>query len=260
MSVRKKKYGTCHICGNCGPLSFEHNQPKKAGNNKRFVAEALKKPIPLKLKDIDAEKRLLLQGKIDADTLCDGTILQGGIGAHTLCEKCNPKAGRWYVPKYYDWYNQAKDVLNKFNGTFRIVHTYNIYPLAILKQIIIMFFSTNCDTFNYDTFREENQELASFVINRDKKGLSPKYRFFAYYNMEVNHCFYLPAQLGHANIALLAERVFPPFGYLMTINLEIQDTRYLEITHFSNYGYDEYTAITLNLSVLPPYINIYNRN
>lgn len=119
-----------------------------------------------------------------------------------------------------------------------------------------MFFSTNCDTFNYDTFRKENQELASFVRNRDKKGLSPKYRIFVYYNVEVNHCFYLHSQLDHANIALLAERAFPPFGYLMTINLEPPDTRYLEITHFSKYDYDECTDITLNLSVLPPYINI----
>jgi hypothetical protein len=234
MSVRKTKTGTCHICGNIGDLSFEHTPPQKAYNDKRFIKIGLERAISAHPEELNTLK---------------GPIQQGGIGEHTLCPRCNGDTGRWYAPKFIDWCTQAKDVLNRSNGDAKLVHSYNIFPLAILKQVVTMFFS-----INNDTFRKENQELVSFVKNKENKYLSDRYHFYTSHNIEGYRRFSgINAQSGSSNITSITEISFPPLGYLMTVDSELIDTPLSEITYFSKYEYSECKTLTLTLPILPTY-------
>jgi 5-methylcytosine-specific restriction endonuclease McrA len=76
--ARAKVDGTCHICGNIGPLTFEHLPPESAGN--------------------DGPVRVLQGLEIEAaghDPRL-GRKHQKGAGASTLCGSCNNKTGAWY--------------------------------------------------------------------------------------------------------------------------------------------------------------------
>lgn len=236
MSRRKKVTGICHICGNFGALSFEHVPPKKAFNNRRVIKVSFEESIAL-----------------GPEEIVKGPIKQGGIGGHTLCPRCNNLTGHWYGSRFVAWCYQAMNILIRSDGKPSLVYLNYLLPLAILKQIITMFFSVNADTFS-----KANPELVRFVLNRNAKYLSPKYRFFVYYNT-TGKLFRFSEIVGLLNMStgktiLMSEITYPPFGYLMTIDSDPPDKRLFEITHFSNYGYNEFKVMTLKLPVLPTYL------
>jgi hypothetical protein len=146
------------------------------------------------------------------------------------------------------------DILIRSGGKPNLVYLNYLLPLRILKQVIAMFFSVNADTFG-----EANPELVRFVLDRDRKYLSPGYRFFIYYNTTGR--FRFSGIVGQMNVltpgakpTIMSEITFPPFGYLMTLDSEPPDNRLYEITHFSSYDYDEFKVMTLKLPVLPTHL------
>jgi hypothetical protein len=159
--ARKPIQGTCHICGAYGDLSFEHVPPKSAFNDRRIVTVGYETMINL--------------GPYERPS---GRIQQRGAGAYTLCASCNNNTGRWYAKDFASWCVQAADVLIKTDFNPKIFTPHYIYPLRVLKQIVTMFFSVN----DKDAFRKANTELVEFVLNPKRPYLSPKYRFFLYFN------------------------------------------------------------------------------
>jgi len=126
-----------------------------------------------------------------------------------------------------------------------------LFPLAILKQIVTMFFSVN-----KPTFRKASPDLVRFVLNRNAKHLPPKYRFFTYYNTTGRFRFLgISARVSQPEgLILMSEITYPPYGYLMTVNSRPPDKRLFEITHFADYGYNELKVMTLKLPVLPTHL------
>ena len=161
MPRRKKQTGICHICGNVGDLSFEHVSPRAAFNDKRHIKVKFDEVISL-----------------GPEEIIKGPVQQGGIGTHTLCPKCNNITGHWYGARFVDWCYQGMDILIQSRGEPSLIYLNYLFPLSIIKQIIAMFFSVNSSSF-----RKNHQELVRFVLNKEAKYLSTKYRFFVYYSI-----------------------------------------------------------------------------
>jgi hypothetical protein len=117
-----------------------------------------------------------------------------------------------------------------------------------------MFFSVCSEAFS-----AKNEELVRFVLNPYTKGLSSKYRFFTYYNLEGRLRYSEP--IGVMDIfkhtsKLVAEISFPPFGYVMTLDSPAPGEQLVEISGFSQYGYNELASISRRFPVLQTYMPI----
>jgi len=230
------RVGICHICGNVRPLSYEHVPPRKAFNEKPVIRVNLQEAL-----ELGPEAQL------------KGRIQQRGIGDYTICEKCNNDTGSWYAADYIDWCYQGLEILIKAGRSPTLIYLYKILPLRIIKQIITMFFSINGPDFG-DHF----PELRRFVLDRERRYLSPKFRVYIYFNIEgrfrsAGISSYLRID-GH-EITVLSEFNYPPYGYLMTIDSRCPDPRLFEITHFAKYGYNEFAVMDLKLQALPTHLS-----
>lgn len=223
--------GRCHICGEYKKLSFEHIPPKKAFNNRRVV----------RVKSDD-----LLE--LGPDQLPKGRVEQRGSGDYTLCERCNNLTGHWYGEKFVDWCYQAMEILARSRGKPTLYYPYKLYPLRVIKQITTMFLSTN----GID-FRDKCPELVEFVLNRNRKYLPPKFRFFIFYNLSSrlrsSGITTAIKDIRFGNIYVFSEITYPPFGYILTIDSEPTEKDFEEISHFANYEYNEFKIQNLQIPV-----------
>src|ERR1700730_14840194 len=89
-SMKKQHFGTCHLCGTQGKLSFEHVPPDSAFNDQRILRTSF--------------EQMLANEHPDE---FKGQQQQRGAGGYTLCEKCNNDTGLWYVPAFTSWSQQA---------------------------------------------------------------------------------------------------------------------------------------------------------
>ena len=53
--------------------------------------------------------------------------------------------------------------------------------------------------------------------------------------------------------AIFSEVSFPPFSYILAIDSDSPDTRMLDITFFSSFGYNEFVTLNLPLQVVEVY-------
>ncbi len=192
--------------------------------------------------------------QLGPDAVARGPVQQQGAGFYTLCEKCNNVTGHWYGNQFVSWCYQGLEILIRSGGNPSLIYLNHLFPLPIIKQIVTMFLSVNSDKF-----RIPNEELVRFVLNKETKYLSPKYRFWVYYNSTGR--IRTIGGSGMANLytgkfSLLSEITYPPFGYVLTINSEPPDNRPVEITHFARYDYNEFVVMPLQLPVLPTYLAI----
>lgn len=231
------KLGICHICGQETDLSFEHIPPKKAFNNRPIITA--------KFEDIIS---------LGPDEIPKGKVQQKGSGGYTLCENCNNLTGAWYAKQFINWCYQGIDILIKSEGKPSLTHLYNLFPLPILKEIIAMFLSVNSIEF-----RNKHEELAKFVLNKEKKYLPPEYQFYIYFNISnfnrmigmTGKIHYLDETLNSSKLILMSEITYPPFGYVFTYNSPSPDERLVNISHFSRYDYFEFKQFAMEIPVLP---------
>lgn len=226
----KKRIGKCHICGVTEELSFEHVPPKSAFNNKPIILRPY-------------------EGGRDR-------IQQRGMGDYTLCESCNRHTNFCYVKSFAKFCHMGMDILQRSNGNPSLIYMYQLYPLRILKQIIVMMFSANSEIFG-----EKHPELVKFILDKKQKYLNPKYRFWLYYNYIGEPRFAgitARTDLQRGSHVLLSEITYPPFGYVMTFENSDKrndppDNRLIEISDFANYGYDEFDYREIKATSLETY-------
>ena len=203
---KKREWGTCHICGFEGYLTFEHIPPQEAFN---------KYPVLyINLKRFFDNQRY--------------EISQRGAGGHTLCDDCNTKTGSWYGTVFVKWCKDALETLQRAGEILQraeerptLTAEYRTSPLRILKQIVTMFFSANRPEFH-----EKHPELVKFILDKSAKGLPPRYRFFVCYNIAgwkrriglAVRATFDPEFIASPSRLLISEINFPPFGYVMTID------------------------------------------
>ena len=235
MARRKHIVGKCRLCGDHTKLSFEHVPPKAAFNDRPVVNASIEKLIK---KDTDLDN-------------FSGKTLQRGAGSYTLCEKCNSLTGARYGSAYVDWIYQVSIVLLFSKGEPSLYYPYRIFPLRVIKQIICMFFSANGEKF-----REAQQDLVRFVLNREGRFLEPHIRIYCFYNPSARS-----RQSGVSGVLnfkthsqkIISEIVFPPMGYVMSLNRISPDERLFDITFFSKYQYNDWKEFSLMLPSLPIY-------
>lgn len=235
MARNKKIEGRCRICGVYGPLSFEHVPPRAAFNDNK---------VRIVTDFYDAVSRL-------PGDITRWKTIQKGKGEYTLCQKCNNDTGSWYGSKFIGFCYDAMGVLMQVKNEPILYYPYSIYPLAIIKQIVSMFFSVN-----HEGFSDKNDYLVRFVLNKEMKYLPPEIRIYIYYNVE--GVYRSTGIMGASSMGLqrpmiMSEISFPPFGYLMTLESEVPDARLVDISHFANYEYNEYKLLNIKLPLLPTY-------
>jgi len=228
---KRTRNGKCHICGNVGELSSEHVPPKSAFNDK-----------PIILKPFEGGK---------------GKIQQRGMGDYTLCPSCNRLTSYWYVKSFANFCYMGMEILQRSNGNPKLIYMYQLYPLRIIKQIITMMFSANSEVF-----RDKHPHLTKFVLDKYRKYLNPRYRFWLYYNYIGEPRFSgvtARANFNNGSSIVFSEITYPPFGYVMTLeNSEKRndppDNRLIEISNFVNYGYNEFDYREIKAISLPTYL------
>ena len=72
------------------------------------------------------------------------------MGDYTLCEQCNNTTGRWYGARFVDWCYQGMRILQMTNGNPSLLYLNYLFPLPIIKQVVVMLFSINGDQFRLD--------------------------------------------------------------------------------------------------------------
>lgn len=237
MSRRDAVEGSCAICGNVGPLTFEHLPPKKAFNNRRTISLSW-----------DAAMRL----GPDMPVKRDGRITQGGVGRYTLCSRCNNDTGSWYAPELVNWCYRGMEILERSSRTARSFHIRRGRPLLLLKQIMTMFCSLNPRMARVQPW------IQRLVLNREQRGLADGWRIFLYYNLD-GKMRYLGAattfDLERGRATVLSELSYPPFGYVLVMNgAPPPDSRLVEISHFAEYRYGDESELFLPLDLLPTHV------
>lgn len=235
--AKKTVTGNCNICDNYGRLTEDHVPPRGAFNNRTIVA----------VKKLEDALNILPGKQIK------GKPLQGGIKTYCICGKCNNDTGSWYANHFIEWAHRGMEILQR--SAFKPVEqaTYHIAPLSIIKQIVTMVFSTS-----HYGFHKAHPELVEFILNKHKKYLSSRYKFYVYFNIEgVHRRFGLIGKadiIGSKSIQLSVEINYPPYGYVMTIDSGCPDERLTDISFFSQYDYDERKDISIQFNLLPTHL------
>lgn len=232
---RKKANGICSICNMERQLSYEHVPPKQAFNEKRIIEYKLGKHVL----------------SLGAEEIRKGDIKQKGMGEYTLCKKCNNDTGSWYAKNFIDWSYQGMDILIKTHGKPTLIYLNYLFPLRIIKQIIVMFF-TVCN----GRIGKVYPYLQKFVLEKEKMYLPPNIRIFVYYNIE-GHFRWMGNSLqlnfgSSLSIDDCLELSFPPYGYYMSCSgMNSPNKNQFEITHFAKYRYNDFSVAEMQLPVLP---------
>lgn len=127
-----------------------------------------------------------------------------------------------------------------------------IYPLRILKQIIVMFFSVK-----HDYLRSSHEYLVRFVLNKDEKYLPKNIKVYVYYNIEGANRYIGDTVIGSLSddkTFFLSEISFPPLGFVMTLDGKCPDKRLTDISYFANYGYSEWIDHFQRFNTLPTHL------
>ncbi len=234
MAPRDKPLGTCAICGEIGPLSFEHVPPRAAFNDRQVLLVDTQHWLA-NLESGESDTRLKRQPK--------------GAGAFTLCRRCNADTGAWYGRRYAQWAYQGMTNLLAAPAGSSLALPYHVFPQPVFKQALCMFASA-CGP----TLCGKNPALIRYILNRDATDYPGPFRLYCYLmSPESTRARQLGMSgvlnLGGAN-HLLSEIAFPPFGYVLSEDATPIDSRLVDITEFFRHRYNEFRTLHLRLPVL----------
>lgn len=231
---RKKRHvvGQCRLCRRENiELTFEHIPPESAFNNKKV--ELVSGEDMLSAISDAARKPWDMEG-------LPYVIQQRGDGGYYLCSKCNNNTGEWYVKKYSDFIQNAMEIISKQkinHGDCFTLKTVGIYPLEIIKQILVMF----CD-INPNLSRDER--LRNFLLTPESNDFDPeKYRIvmfgFGGGIPRRSTCFGT-FNTNNMQAVLQSEIISPPFGFILYIDPPSKlPSNDLDITNLAFMPYDE---------------------
>jgi hypothetical protein len=239
MGAPVAKVGTCCLCGTWGDLSFEHIPPRAAFNDHRVFEANVKKLIGTEWWD-------------GSNSGVEGKWAQRGAGKETLCNRCNSNTGAWYGSAYVPWAQRGMQLLTASRGEISLAYPYSIYPLRVIKQIAVMFFSA-CGP----SLRTKFRQLERFVLHREEQHWPSKLRVLLYMVHPIRSAG--SRQSGMSGVLsfdvrrqhLFSEIAFPPFGYILSEDDVPIDTRLLDVTHFAKYKYKHKSTLHLKIPVLP---------
>lgn len=231
------KVGECCICGVVGKLTFEHVPPEAAFNDRKVFHAKIEE---------------LLGGKwTPGEPIERGKQSQRGAGRYSLCAKCNNDTGSWYGTPYVDFARQAMVLLDRSGGKMSLAYPYGIFPLRVLKQICVMFFSA-CGP----SLRKTHPDLVKFVLDRERRLLPRGISVWAYlHDPSESTSSRQSGVTGMMSLGgsshLFSEIAFPPFGLIMSFSEEPVHKDLCNIGHFGETTINTWDIYYLKLPVFP---------
>lgn len=231
MAKKTTRTDVCIICKETRTINFEHIPPKSCGNSETRYYEA-------NLVDVINKK------KLDSDKV---KKFQGGTGKYSICIECNHKFGKEYVNAYKQMYQQAVSLLKiNANKLIPVVYKFDIYPLQVFKEICVMFVALN----SHETFPNE---IYDFILDKESNIFPSNIKVYMSYYVNRQPSILPFASLVNAynldKFSWFSEIMFHPFGLLMTIDSDNHNKEMVDITHLSQYKYDEKALLDLKLKV-----------
>lgn len=246
--MHAKHFGKCALCGKLKELTFEHIPPNKAFN---FTPA---KPI---------SGDSLLKAATDNNRLpWDHSGLkylnqQQGMGLYSICQSCNNLTGAWYGDSYVDLTKRIHYLLKKeipldYHEVEFVIK--EIYPQRIIKQVVSMFCSINQRHYLDTRFLL----LREFVLDRDLVSLDKNKYKICMYLTRSNMCKYcgFTIKLGgkdmqHITAECMSEFCAYPLGFILYFEPdEKREFLGTDITHFSDYSYDEKVDFKISVPIL----------
>lgn len=235
--MKKKIIGKCALCGINTKLTFEHIQPKSCGNDESIFMFSFDDVI--KGTEIFREDRRA-KGNF---------ISPKGMGFKSICQSCNNNAGSFYVDDYKLFYQQGLESYKKQRSQIINLSCKNIYPLRVLKEILMMFISVNKTISLGKTFKE-------YLLNKENRELPKGYNIYAYFTEDM-YSFAMLSEgqkclNGKIKTSCYSLVSFKPFGFILTHKSE-PSSRYdgiCNITSFSKYTYNEQENLVLPLRTI----------
>lgn len=131
---RRGSIGPCHVCGQTGPLTFEHIPPRSAGNSNARRALGLETSLAHPIGELPS------RGWVS---------MQRGVGLYSTCARCNNFGGSTYVPCYLDFTASVVKALEQWAtqtdsaGRFEVpeklrMSMQRIHPGGIVRQVLFM--------------------------------------------------------------------------------------------------------------------------
>lgn len=233
MAKKKKVEGNCAICGKYETLTFEHIPPKKAFNNSPIQVQ-----LHEQLFDYESHKYQTFSRK------------NNGFGRYTLCQKCNNLTGDWYARDYIEFASQGMENYKATDkGDIGVKGEYTFKPLNVLKQVIAIFLSAD-----HNGSLQADKELIEFILNKEKVGLSKKYKVFIYSSVSKKKRLNGIQTIRTSKGAFVnwSEFNFNPFGFVLAVDSVPPNDYMVDISKFGDCRYND--LLTLNITM--PYFVI----
>ena len=236
MGRHKMVFGTCRLCGEKTLLSFEHVPPRVAFNKQT------------KYKSVDFKEFIKEDNPLENPP--KGKEKQGGIGYNSFCKSCNSFLGSKYVPLYQRWFKAGMEILENVEFKKHSYRINDINPDKILKQIVSMFLA-----INDEWYLKAYPELSKFVKDVESKDLPEKFRIYCYLSRAeniryMNHV--VKGSFRSGDPINCSEISFPPYGYVLTIDNNMDIPYLTNITSFKNFT--ETISLNMNMFQLPTYM------
>jgi hypothetical protein len=234
-------WGTCHLCGQRKVLTYEHIPAQAAYNSEPATMYGL--------------EHWLARGA--NDEMSGGDLQERGAGANTLCTRCNSTVtGSRYVPELKKWAQAGASIVSSVfkdrdaPGNAIEFNLKDVYPALFLKQIVAMFASINTPTF-----MDSHPALREFALNLEAVSLPEQYRFylaFTHPRSTIARFAGLSAKLtaGVWGATWVTDIVWPPFGYILTIDEPGPFLPIGDISDFAKFRHNQRVSLKCQLPVL----------
>lgn len=232
--------GYCHLCGQFGPLTFEHIPPRRCLNKSAVRVVMI--------------ESVLLGDKIKKHPSKLARNFRAGMGADTLCASCNGKTGEWYGDAFAVYTQQALRYCDKVPGGNRVMLPFELEPLEVIKQILVTSIAASNFTPNCHRW------LRNFINVPSAFGSIHPYRVYAYLNAspDVRWCE-AASVLGTTEGILgliLSEVSMRPLGHVVRVTQQgdggLESRGLHDVSHWSEYPPRTRRTLYPQLQVLRP--------
>ncbi|MCK4653144.1 MAG: hypothetical protein KAU01_01740 [Candidatus Cloacimonetes bacterium] len=231
-------YRNCPLCGEKkseSEFDFSHIYPRCCDNKKSVSGFSLEDVI--EKKEIFKENGRA-KGKY---------ITQKGFGLYSICSDCNNYSGSHYTNGFKTFYKQGLKAYENQCSQIVDLSCKNIYPLRIIKEILMMFVIINYDKPLIGNFK-------NYLLNKENQVFPKDYNIYAYFTEDI-YRFALHAESnvnGEIVFTTYSLISYKPFGFILTHKSE-PSPKYNNICNimaFNKYKYDDQESLVLPLRVI----------
>lgn len=236
--------GPCHVCGQTGPLTFEHMPPRSAGNSHARRAVDLETSLAHPIGDFPS------RGWVS---------MQRGVGLYATCASCNNFGGSTYVPHYLDftasviigleqWARQAEssgltEAPEKLRMTMQRIH-----PGAVVRQVLFMLLAAS----GSEGLGRRYPVLREIVLEKATATLPPEMALrltllLANQRSRVHHVA-TEANFDTDRERALVEVAFTPFAWLLEIG-DPSDREAFDVSSWTEISPEEERQVELVTTV-----------